>query len=199
MSTLKIKDAAGDEKYLSVTGAGTELDPFIPVQDNIERIINEDNFVNEYLVDSGGSNDLAIDGAATPTPFLYNPPEGYKLIAGRIMVYIEGDGNFGSTLFGDITALNAATGCQVLCNGAVIDTWKDNIDLVTTFFDADGRKAFAKDTKSIAGRWTFTRAAGGMHGLDILSANGIAINIRGKLDHAGFIFRAKVQGRLEAL
>lgn len=190
---LKVKDAAGEEKYLKVTGAGTLLDPFIPTHDSSEVVVNEDNFINKYLLNAA-SNDMGVNGASSAVEFNYSPPEGKKLIAGRIMIYLEMTGNFDSIKFGGITALG--NGCQILCNDNEIDNWQDNIDMVTTFHDAPGLPQFAKETKSLSGRWTLSKAAKGFNGLTVLETSGFSIKIRDDLSAAGIYFRAKIQGRL---
>jgi hypothetical protein len=164
---------------------------------NISRIskgikVNPSDFVSTYL-QNGGSNDMGVDGS-TPVIFSYTPPAGKKLITGRMMLYLECAADFDSTKFGNLTALS--NGVQLIADGVILETWSDNIDLITTFYDGNAYEQFGKIRRTMAMRWTFTKAAAGISGIKI--SNQISVKIQDDLSAAGLIFRAKVQGYLEA-
>lgn len=103
------------------------------------------------------SNDMAVNGAATPVVFKYTVPAGKVFFPARVIVYFEGATNFSSNLFADIGVGPLANGVEIACAGTLWRTWKDNVDVGNTMYDADGKKVYAKDTKSISGRWTFVK------------------------------------------
>ena len=146
-----------------------------------------------YLLNSG-SNDMGVDGSDPSVSFSYAPPAGKILVAGRMIFYLEMSGlGFDSVKFGNITALT--NGVSIQADGIEIQNWKDNVDIVTSMYDSEGYAAFAKTENSIAGRWTFTKAAAGsFKGIRIASS--FAMIIQDDLSAAGIIFRAKIHGIL---
>jgi hypothetical protein len=51
-----------------------------------------------------------------------------------------------------------ANGVNVKCNNHNLAIWRDNVDIMTCMYDVEGRAIFAKATKSMSARWTFTKA-----------------------------------------
>lgn len=150
------------------------------------------DLVVQYLLNSG-SDDMGVNGAVTPVIFSYAPPANRKLVAGRLLGYLEMAGNFDSVKFGDLAAL--ANGVEIWADGKLIANWQDNVDILTCMYDAEGYDAFAKSTKSMSLRWTFTKAAeGSFKGLDVSSL--FSIVIQDDLSAAGIIFRVRIHGIL---
>jgi len=154
-------------------------------------IVDETNYKSVYLTDGGGSEVMAINGATTPTIFDYKPAAGKKIIVGRMLFYFSDSTAFTEDKFAGITALS--NGVSVLVNGVEIKNWKNNIDVVTTCFDAEGRAAFTAINRSLACRWTFSKAAGNVEGLTVLETNGIGLSITDNLSGLDF-FQAQIQG-----
>lgn len=151
-----------------------------------------DDYVNTYLFNSS-SNDMGIDGT-TPVSFTYTPPAGKDLILGRVMVYYSSGTAFSEEKFAHLTALS--NGVEINVNGTTIETWKDNVDVITSQFDlSNAGRAFTKEDKSLAGRWTFHKAAGDIQGLLIENGNTVEFKIQDNLADLT-IFRAKIQGLL---
>jgi hypothetical protein len=158
---------------------------------NRNPYVYEDNFISSYL-ENASSNDMAVDGSSTAVTFSYAPPATKKLVAGRIILYVSGATPFSDVKFADLTALT--NGVSVHLNDTEIENWKDNADMVTTFYDADGRVAFTNADRNIAGRWTFTRATGAVaDGLQVTSSFKAIVQD----DLTGLsVFRIKIQGVL---
>ena len=150
------------------------------------------SYVNTYLL-NGGSNDMGIDGT-TPVSFTYTPPSGKDLILGRVMIYYSAASAFSEEKFANQTAL--ANGVEMNLGGVTIETWKDNIDVITAMFDLNNvGKTFTKEDKSLAGRWSFYKVSGNTHGMDIINGQTVEIKIQDNLSNLTY-FRAKIQGLL---
>lgn len=189
IKTLSTKDLAGVHfpKRITVDSLGNEA--FIPES----LMINQSNYVSQYLV-NGGSNDMGVDGSGAAVTFNFSPGATQKLILGRVIVYLEMGTNFDSTEFGDLSAL--ANGVSITANGTEIENWKDNIDIGATGYDHITGVIFSKSGRSLLLRWTFWKVAGQTQGLEILTANGFSFIIQDNLSAANIIFRAKIQGVL---
>lgn len=151
------------------------------------------SFFNEYLEDSG-SNDMGVDGSAVPVAFTATPPAGKNLLEARLIVYMEASANFASTSFMNLAALT--NGVRISIGGTEIGNWKDNIDIIADMFDlTNAGTAFSNERRSLAGRWTQTRAT---INEPLIVKNGETVEalVRDALDAAGIIFRIKVQGKL---
>jgi hypothetical protein len=99
---------------------------------------------------------MAVDGSTTPVVYSCGPPPDTVWLLARLILYMESATAMDSTTFGDIAAL--ANGVSVKCNNHNIATWRDNVDIMTCMYDVEGRAIFAKATKSMSARWTFTKA-----------------------------------------
>ena len=154
--------------------------------------MNPNSLIKSYLY-NGTSYDMAVDGS-TPVTFTYTVPKGYTASLTRVIIYLEGAGAFSAELFADQTALT--NGVLVQANGVTIENWKDNVDLQCCFFDAEGRAVFAKSTKSIGGRWTFSKDAGG-ETLSLPELGKFSVTIRDNLSNL-LHFRVKLGGLLSA-
>ncbi len=152
--------------------------------------IAPDEMLKTYLL-NGSSIEMKVNGSVTPVIFKYTVPTGKILLLVRMIIYLSGSTDFADDKFGNQTALT--NGVEVAVDSNVWEIWKDNIDLTTCMFDTEGRKVFAKDTKSIGGRWTFSKEVGGP--IELVAGEIISVTINDNLsglDH----FRAKIGGRL---
>lgn len=153
-------------------------------------------FVTEHLENEGETppDQLNVDGSSTPVAFSYSPPEGFDAIIGRVMIYYSSSVNFSEEKFAHLTAL--ANGVEIWADGVLLDTWKDNVDVITDMFDlVPAGEVFTKQARSISGRWTFHRAVGASKGLIINNGNDFNITINDDLTSLTF-FHAVVQGAL---
>lgn len=151
------------------------------------------NFVTTYLL-NGGSNDMGVDGS-TPATFSYTVPAGKVFELARFLLYMESGTAFDSIKFMHLTALT--NGVDIIANGITLTNWKDNIDVLVDMFDFSSAGAtFGKTTKTMAGRWTFTRGTEGQ-ALKVTAGNTVAAVVNDNLSEAGIIFRAKIQGELK--
>lgn len=147
--------------------------------------------INEYVL-NGGSNDMGIDGT-TPVTFSYAPPSGKNLRANRAIMYMESSGAMDSTKFGDLTALT--NGVQIKADSEVLANWQDNVDILTNMFDlTPAGETFGKLTRTLVGRWTFTKDTSGL-GLLVPDGQSFDMVIRDNLA-ALLIFRMKIKGVL---
>ncbi len=156
--------------------------------------LDDSDILFTYLL-NGGSNDMGVNGSVTPVDFNYTPPLGKQALIGRLILYMESATAFDSAMFANLSPLD--NGIEIYVNDQLISTWVDNIDIVTTFYDAFGYDAFAKATRSIAGRWSFSRIHGLAEGILLNSTNGMTARINDDLSAAGFILRMQIQGKLE--
>lgn len=152
--------------------------------------VKADHFENDYLTSAISGSDMTVDGSSTPVIYMVTASE-HGMTVGRMMMFMESSTAMSSEKFGDLTALT--NGVQIKVNGALIDNWQDNIDLVTTFYDAEGYPTLGKEVRTMAARWTFTNARGNISGIQIDSGSNFSATIRDDLsglDH----FRMKLQG-----
>lgn len=142
--------------------------------------------VSEYLL-NGGNNALNVDGSGTPQLFTFEPSQPFYF--SRLLLYIEGSTNFSSTEFANIAALT--NGVLLESDDTTLENWQDNVDLVTTFYDANGYSSLNNANRSIAGRWTFRNLT--PNNDSIVINNYFRVTIRDNLSTLS-IFRMKVQG-----
>lgn len=154
--------------------------------------IDPANHVSEYVLNSS-SNDMAVDGSSTPVTFSFTPPAGKDFELSRVILYLETSTAMDSIEFGNISAL--ANGVQINADGETITNWQDNIDMLTDMFDlAQAGEAFGKVTRTLAGRWTFTRDVP-VKSLLIPDGQSFDVVIRDAIQTIS-IFRLKVKGEL---
>ncbi len=154
------------------------------------HILNSGNIVKDRLM-NGASPDLNVDGSSVAVIFKAVPPAGTYWMVTRLMIYFSGATPFSEELFGTIAALT--NGVSVMVDNVEIVNWKDNMDVQTSMFDAQGKAAYAKVDRSIAGRWSFTRH-GAKKGIRVNDEdNGFGIKIQDALQTLTQ-FRARVQG-----
>lgn len=156
--------------------------------------IPAENFLTTYLL-NGESNDMGVDGSETPVAFSYTVPAGKVFELGRMLIYAEAGTAFDSTKWFNLTALT--NGVDIVVDGVTIDNWKDNIDALTNMFDLSSAGViFGKSTRTMAGRWTYTRGTEGQP-LRVTAGNTVDAIINDDLSPAGIIFRIKIQGELK--
>ncbi len=149
-------------------------------------------FVSEYLT-NGGSNNMAVNGAAEPVEFVFSVPKNRRLTVGRIFIYIEGAAPFDSEKFGNLTALT--NGLLIENNGSVLENWKDNVDIVTSMFDTEEGRAFAQSGRVLRCRWTFSKSSGDAIGLVLRALQFFKTTVRDDLSSLALL-RIKLQGTL---
>lgn len=151
--------------------------------------LNEDNIVIQYLLNSGSKN-MAVDGT-TPVIFKAAPAVGKKWEIGRMILYYEDTIGFSANTFGSMPALS--NGVSILINNKEVLNWKDNLDVMTSMFDADGKEAYAKADRSIGGRLSFFKFnnIGGVEITD--NENGYGVKIQDDLSGLLF-FRIRIEG-----
>jgi hypothetical protein len=155
--------------------------------------VSADQLLKQYLLDTA-SNDMAVNGSVTPVEFLYTVPAGKRLDLERMMFYMEGATAFSGVKFADLTALT--TGVTWTIAGSLVETWVDNIDIMTTMFDTEGRAVFSKVDRSLGGRWTFSKDTGKPIQLD--AGQTVVCTINDDLSSLVH-FRAKIAGLLVTL
>lgn len=118
-----------------------------------------DEAVFEYMTNDAQSptNGLNVDGSVTPVLFEANPAAGQYWIITRMLIYMEDTTAFSSTEFGGLAAA-LTNGLSIQVDSGELMNWKDNVDIQTCMFDADGKAVYALATKSLSGRWTFTKS-----------------------------------------
>jgi hypothetical protein len=157
--------------------------------------LDPENYVNEYLRSSGGSDDMGVDGSVTPVPFIYAPPEGKKMLLGRLLLYMESESDFIGVGFMHLPAL--ANGVRISAGGVELSNWRTLIDVIADMFNlAPAGTAFSKEKRSLAGRWTFTRGTT-LEPIVVMGGESIEALIRDDLSAEGIIFKMKVQGKLK--
>lgn len=145
--------------------------------------------LSTYLMD-GSTVDMVVDGSTTPVVYSYTPPTGLILDVYRLLLYVDDSTEFSPSTFGDIAALT--NGVTIKANGDLLETWRDNMDIITTMHDFLGTPNLGKSTSSGAGRWTFTKFGGPIR---IVPGSTFSATINDAM--AGLdSFRIKIQGRL---
>ncbi len=158
-----------------------------------DLVMRGDNIIMSPLAEgsSSQSEDLNVNGSSTPVFFFATPPEGKYWMIARIMIYFSAGTAFAEEKFGNLTALT--NGIQLMVDNNEVVVWKDNIDIQTSMFDADGKEVYTKKDKSISGRMSFHKL-GHHNGIQVKeTAFGIGLNIRDNLSTLD-MFRARVQG-----
>lgn len=149
------------------------------------------NVINENLL-FGGSPDMNVDGS-TPKSFQAKPASGEIWHIARMFVYFSSSVAFAEDKFANLTALT--NGVSLKIDGVEIANWKDNVDVLLSMFDADGKEVYTKKDKSIAGRMSFSRfMEGNKDGITTTdSVNGIELVVQDNLLTLD-IFRSCIQG-----
>ncbi len=153
--------------------------------------VSPDQVLNEYLLTAAGSKDMTVNGAVTAVPFLYTVPAKKVVLLERVLIYYDSASAFDASEFGHITAL--ANGVTIVAGGALLDTWNDNADLATTMHDVPGNENFAKKDKSLAGRWTLTKAT--KYPIKLVAGETFVATVNDDLTGL-VVFRVKIQGCL---
>ncbi len=154
-------------------------------------------FVSEYLVNSAGSNNMAVDGSGgSPQVFSFTPPSPYDLVVFRLMIYMQTSSAMSVDVFGNLAAA-LGHGIEVKVQGVLLTTWKDNIDLYTEFFDVDTLANISDATvdTTFNGRWTFERDTGGL-GIAVPLGSSFEVIVNDALDTITQI-RMHIKGHLD--
>lgn len=181
---VQVLDAVGE-----ILGTPSNPIPVREVEADISEV-NQGNIVIQYLLNSGSKN-MNVDGSSSAVTFSAVPPAGKKWVISRLLIYFSTSQAFDETGFGSLAALT--NGIDIVLDGVSILNWKDNIDINTSMFDADGKELYTKKDKSLSGRFTFSRFTGMSGGVTVRSPSGFAMKIRDDLSSLT-IFRARIEG-----
>ncbi len=158
------------------------------------------SYVSEYLrnlTESALPNDMAVDSSTSfgPDTYSYLPTKDFLL--GRMMVWLQDGTAFAAGEFGALgTALTDGVSIQI--GGVEIENWKDNIDVLSTMYDASrAGEVLAIPTQVIHGRWTLYRASPAMDGIYVPAGVSVSAVVSDNLS-ALIAFRIKIQGILVA-
>ena len=152
---------------------------------------DEFNTVSEYLT-NGGSEDQNVDGSGGDIVFSSSVvPAGKKLLAQRVIIYMEGTTSFDSNKFGDLTVLT--NGWTMSINGVDMMVAKQNRELVSHMFDAHGSKIFGKEDKTFIGRFSFSKITGKAEGLTVREGEVLSTTVRDNLTGLTYL-NVRVQG-----
>ena len=149
--------------------------------------------INDYLVNSSDSNNLAVDGSGgSPVVFSYSPPADYDIIVNRLVLYMETSSAMATTKFGNIAALGQ--GITIHAGGVQLSVWKDNIDIYTELFDIDTLQNVTDATTdtTMHGEWQFATDANGQ-GIDIRNGDSFEVIVNDNLS-ALTIIRIRLKG-----
>jgi len=156
-------------------------------------IFTDTDIVTEVLTDESSSaiQDMNVDGSSSARVFSAVPPDEKFWIISRLLIYFSASTAFAEEKFANLAALT--NGVSILCNNAEIFNWKDNIDIQTSMWDADGKVVYTKADRSISGRMSFFKM--GMNdGLKVSdNVNGFGMKIQDNLETLD-MFRARVEG-----
>ncbi len=156
-------------------------------------------FVSEYLVNSAGSNNMAVDGSGgSPQTFSFSPPSDYDLVVFRLMIYMQTSSAMSVDVFANL-AIVLGAGIEIKAAGVLLTTWKDNIDIYTEFFDVDTLANISNVTvdTTLNGRWTFTEDTGGL-GIQVPNGQSFAAIINDNLSSLTQL-RIHVKGHLDQM
>lgn len=165
MSTIKILDGDGNEKYLSATGAGTESDPYVPIQgisDAGPTSLPLYQFA-DTVGDGTGDNNMAVDGSTTPVTFRCKPASGVIYRVARIIISVRDTGAFDSGGWGNLGSTPLTNGmlAQVIWNGTTNvltnEPVQSHIDLAALSYDVSHHNWGSGD-EFVVFRFTFTKA-----------------------------------------
>ena len=179
------------------------VQPTTHPEERLARLVRQINHtdpwrvVNEYLVNSANSNNLAVNGSGgSPQVFSFTPPTSYDLIVNRLVLFMETSSAMSTTSFGNQVALGQ--GITINSGGVLISTWQDNIDIYTELFDIDTLQNVTDATTdtTMHGEWQF---ATDMNGQGIHLKNGENFEMIVNDDLSGItIIRIRVKGLLVA-
>ncbi len=153
--------------------------------------------INDYLVNSSDSNNLAVDGSGgSPVVFSYTPPTDYDIIVNRLVLFMETASAMSTTNFGDIAALGQ--GITIHAGGVQLSVWKDNIDIYTELFDIDTLQNVTDATTdtTMHGEWQFATDANGQ-GIEIHNGDAFEVIVNDDLQ-AITTLRIRLKGLLVA-
>ncbi len=157
--------------------------------------LDPENYVSEYLRNSAGSNDMGVDGSVTPASFIYEPPTDRRLFLGRLLLYMESGASFDGEGFMHMPAL--ANGVRISAGGVQLTNWRNLIDVIMDMFNlSSAGTAFSKESRSLAGRWTFTRGTT-LRPIIVMPGEVVEALIRDDLSEDGIVFNVKIQGGLK--
>ena len=156
-------------------------------------IFSNDDIVTAVLTDESSSaiQDMNVDGSSSARIFSAVPPDGKFWVISRLMIYFSASTAFAEDKFANLTALT--NGVSILCNNEEIFNWKDNMDIQTSMWDADGKVVYTKADRSISGRMSFFKMVMN-DGLKVSdNVNGFGIKIQDNLSTLDQ-FRARIEG-----
>lgn len=135
------------------------------------------------------NDNMNVNGSVTPVVFTAEVPAGYRLIAYRVLFYLEGTTAFDSILFGNLTKLT--NGVLFSLDASQI-IFYDNLDIVMHTHRVFGVEAFSKLARQINGVWALEEMTGGD---GILLQGSPTITIRDNLSTLT-LFKVEIQGEL---
>lgn len=140
---------------------------------------------------------MGIDGSDPVVAFSYTVPAGFSLRVSRAILYLEASTAFDSIKFMNLTALT--NGVLIYAGDDLLTTWKDNIDIILDMFDLTSGAAFGKETRTLAGRWSFYKLLPGFGTLSLTAGQIFKAVIQDDLSAANIVFRIKIQGELRSI
>ncbi len=194
-TTIQVRDGNAVVKTYQAfsDGSGSLVGGFVPLDSSgvyTAGRAQPAELIKTYLL-NGATENMAVDGG-TPVTYKYTVPGSKIFLLNRMIIYLESAAAFSSEKFGSLTALS--NGVTVNMGGTTVETWKDNIDITTCMFDTPGRPNYAKDTKSLTGRWTFYKDAAGRP-IELVATETVSVVINDNISALAY-FKAKIGGWL---
>ena len=149
-------------------------------------IADESNIFFDFLRDSGGNIEQAVDGSVTPVEFS-TPivPAEKRLLIMRLMIYMEDSTAFSSSTFGGLPQLSV--GWELKVNGVSMAKARNNRTLAIYMFDLTGNKLFGKENKTMIGRFSFSNFTDGADGISIREGEYLCTVVNDKLDELDYL------------
>ncbi len=156
--------------------------------------VDLNEFQIEYLLESGGSAEMDVDGSSTSVPFEYTVPQGFYFLAERLCFVIIDQGGVNADTFGALAALD---------NGCLLEVERKNKIAKDLFAglpiksNGEWSALSGVDVSQLSGnrgvgiRWTLSKSTGfplRLHPQDI-----IRLIVRDNLTALN-LFRTTIQG-----
>jgi hypothetical protein len=157
----------------------------------MNTFIPSNRAISTYLLDSGDSFDMGVDGSVTPVDFAYNVPSGFKLHIGEVATYLEDTTAFSDANFAAQPPLT--NGIAVIIDGVTIATIKTTLDFIMMFHHIEGTEALGKTERQFVATWSANIASTGR---PFEIKDSFVFRVQDDLSATGFKMNATLHGFL---
>ena len=159
---VKIIDADGLVRYLDAKGAGTALDPYIPISDLSGKRLPMFQLA-DTVGDGTGSTNQNVNGSVTSVDFKVAPPAGKVYGIARLIASARDTGSFDSGGWGSNGGTPLTNGIQLFWKRSGVEinltniSIKSHYDLAALCFDVS-QNSWGSGDEFINFRFTFLKS-----------------------------------------